>query len=250
MRVITLAQQKGGVGKSTLAIHLAAEAVRKGRRAVILELDRQGTASFWSDSRVYTAEAKEGDLLAKVDRAKMPPEVLKIESSQLERMLTALTGLGVDVAVVDLPGTHSPAVGAAIKAADFVLIPTRAHEIDITASAETLAAVQRLDKDYAYVLTFVEGSGGAKRAEEATDLLDEVGHLVAPQTIGRRNVFADAIAEGKTAMEKEPNGKAATEIRQLWNWITSKLESANERSEETRVSRASGRSGQPSAAGH
>jgi chromosome partitioning protein len=71
MRVITVAQQKGGVAKTTLAIHIAAEATRKGRRAVILELDRQGTASRWSDLRPYTADSQ--DLLKGVDRAKSRP---------------------------------------------------------------------------------------------------------------------------------------------------------------------------------
>ena len=82
MRVITVAQQKGGVAKTTLAIHIAAEATRKGRRAVILELDRQGTASRWSDLRPYTADSN--DLLKGVDRAKVPPEVVYADAARLD----------------------------------------------------------------------------------------------------------------------------------------------------------------------
>src|SRR5271166_4936582 len=95
MQVITVAQQKGGVGKSTIAIHIAAEATRKGRRAVILELDRQGTASQWSEKRPYTADST--DLLKDVDRAKVPPEVVHVDAARLEPALAALADAGVEL---------------------------------------------------------------------------------------------------------------------------------------------------------
>ena len=97
MHVIALAQQKGGVGKSTLAIHLAAEAQRLGRQAVIIELDRQGTASaLWAAARNQAGLGK--------------PDVMRQDANQLEQTLHVMRGLGVKVVVLDLPGSANPAI--------------------------------------------------------------------------------------------------------------------------------------------
>jgi chromosome partitioning protein len=176
MHVIAIAQQKGGVMKSTLAIHIAAEAQRKGRRAVILEMDTQGTVSFWSANR---RAARANDLLKGADPNKLPPEVIQIEATQLTETLRVLSNNGVALAVLDLPGSHDTAVNQAIKVADFVLLPARPQETDISASADPLAVVQRLRKPYAYVMTFVEGEG--QRADKAQAALEDDGHRVCPQ---------------------------------------------------------------------
>ena len=220
MRVITVAQQKGGVAKTTLAIHIAAEATRKRRRAVILELDRQGTAYRWSELRPYTADST--DLLKGVDRAKVPPEVVHADAVRLEAALAALADAGVDLTVIDLPGTHSPAITPAIRAADFVLIPSRPNETDLVASRETLASVQRLRKPYAYVLTFIPPPGG--RETQAREALEEQGHTVAPGGLSLLNDFADAIAAGQTVQERSPKGKASEQVRTLWKWLEKKLD--------------------------
>jgi chromosome partitioning protein len=226
MQVITIGQQKGGVSKTTLAIHLAAEATRKGRRAVILELDRQGTASQWSQRRPYTAEST--DLLKGVDQAKVPPEVVHADAARLDDALSVMAEAGVDLVVIDLPGTHSPAITPAIRVADLILIPARPNEIDITASSETLAAVNRLGKAYAYILTFLPSSGN--REEEARDALEEGGHRVAPGGLGQLVDYADALAAGQTVQELKPNGKAAEQVRALWKWTEKALhEQASER---------------------
>lgn len=210
MKVLAVAQQKGGTGKSTIAIHLAGEAAREGLTAVILELDKQGTVSAWGERR------GPGNT----------PEVLKIETGTLAKHLATLRGLSAGVAVIDLPGAHSPAVTPAIKGADFVLIPARPNEIDLAASAETLAAAHRLDKPYAYVLTFIEPTGG--KAKEARAALLDAGHPVAEGEISRRQVFVDAVASGKTAAEIEPKGKGAAEIKKLWAWLKTQMELTHE----------------------
>jgi len=217
MQIITVAQQKGGVAKTTLAIHVAAEAVRKGWRAVILELDRQGTASLWSEARPYAADAE--DLLKGVDKAKVAPEVVHVDAVRLETALAALVSAGADLVVIDLPG--SPAVTPAIRAADFVLIPARPNEVDIVASGETLATVGRLKKPYAYVLTFIPAQGN--RAEETRDALEGEGHTVAPDGLSLLVDFSDAISTGQTVQELKPNGKAAGQVRALWKWLEKQL---------------------------
>jgi chromosome partitioning protein len=220
MHIIAIAQQKGGVMKSTLAIHIAAEAQRKGRRAVILEMDTQGTVSLWSANRGAIVDAH--DLLKGADNNKLPPEAIQIEATKLSQTLALLSNNGVAVALLDLPGSHNTAVNQAVRAADFVLLPARAFDADIAASADPLAVVQRLRKPYAYVMTFVEATSG-KRADDAQEALEAEGHRVCPQFICRRQIYAEAVSEGLTVMEKEPSGKAADEIKNLWKWLSKQL---------------------------
>ncbi len=209
MKVIALAQQKGGVMKSSLAIHLACEALRRGKSAVIFEMDKQGTASFWGEQR------RSGE-----------PEVRRVESTQLQRELSAADKAGVGFAFIDLPGAHNPGVSPAIRAAHLVLIPARPAAVDIVASSETLAAVQRMGRRYAYVLTFAPATG--TQADEAREALRSEGHPVAPVAVGYRKVFADAVAAGSSAQEREPSGKAAGEIEALWDYVQKQLEAKHE----------------------
>ena len=201
MKVVAFAQQKGGTSKSTLAVHMAAEAARAGLSAVVLELDKQGTASLWGERRGAA------------------PVVHKVDSHNLAATLSRF--FGFDLVVLDCPGTHSPGVTPAIKAADFVILPTRPHEVDIAASAETLASCQRLGKRYAYVLSLCPPSGS--RTEEARAAFWKEGHAVAPVSIIARTIVADAVSRGKTAFELEPKGKSADEMTTLWSWLRKEI---------------------------
>jgi chromosome partitioning protein len=205
MKVVSLAQQKGGVCKSTLAVHLAAEAQSRGLKSVIVEVDRQGTATMWHERR--------GDT---------PPDVMQQTALKLSQTLTTLKGLGADFVVLDLPGADNPGVTAALKAADFILLPTRPADTDMVASRPTLAAIRRLEKPYAYVLTFVEASA-PRAANDAEEFLRDEGCEVCPHRIARRQIYIDAVAAGHSVMEDEPRGKAAAEIAALWEWLADQI---------------------------
>ena len=137
-----------------------------------------------------------------------------MDAARLEPALAALAEAGVSLVVIDLPGTHSPAVTPAIRAADLTLIPARPNETDIAASGETLAAVDRLGQRYAYVLTFIPAKGA--REAEAREALEDAGHMVAPGGLSLLNDYADAIGAGQTVQEWTPKGKAAEQIRALF----------------------------------
>ncbi len=184
MKVLTLANQKGGCMKTTCAVHIAAAAEADGVLAAILELDRQATASTWAEARAA------------------PPHVSRIQSNALPQAFKKLLERGTELAVIDCPGSHSPAVAAAIKAADLVLLPCRPQGVDISASAETLATCQRLRKPYAYLLGPCVAS--ETKAAKARAAFEREGHPVAMPDIMQRRVFVDAVERGKTAAEIEP----------------------------------------------
>lgn len=203
MRVLTFANQKGGVGKTTAAVHIAAAAEADGIPSAILELDRQATASTWGEAR------------------RSPPHVSRIDSSTLSQALKKLMERGTGLAIIDSPGSHSPAVAAAIKASDLVLLPCRPQGVDISASAETFAVCQRLHKSHAYLLGPCVAS--ETKAAKARAAFEREGHRVAPVDVMQRRVFVEAVEKGKTAMEIEPKGKGAAEMRALWAWVRKEL---------------------------
>jgi chromosome partitioning protein len=203
MRVLVFSNQKGGVMKTTCSVHVAVAAERAGISAAILELDRQGTASVWSETR------------------NAPPYVTKIDSNALPQALARLKERGTALVVLDCPGSHSPAVASAIKAADLVLLPCRPQGVDIHASAETLATCQRLGRPYAYVLGPVIATEG--KAAKARNAFEREGHRVVPVDITQRAVCVTAIETGQTVFEIEPKGKSAAEMNALWSWVKKEL---------------------------
>src|SRR5438477_11330019 len=160
MRVITLASQKGGTGKSTLCIGLAVAAMEDGERVFILETDRQGTISNWAARRTNPE-----------------PVVERIaDRFQLGRALRALEQRGCTLAIIDTPGSDNDFVADAIRAANLCLVPARPSQADIEATHPTLNVIRRLDKEFAFVLT--QNSARGQRHTQVDLSLSEDGVLV------------------------------------------------------------------------
>ncbi len=227
MYVIAVASQKGGVSKSTICIHLAAEAERKKKRAAILEVDRQGTSSaLWAARRLELF--RPNDMVKEADPNLARPEVFRVDSLHLDQKLSELAAKGFEVVTIDLPGAHSPAVVKAISVADYLLIPTRPNDVDLQASVETADAARRLKKPYAFVFTFVPSTGSD--AANMRDTLEDADLVVAPEGLGdRRKEFGLAIETGRTVQELNPDSKSAAEVRALWKWLEKQLEAAHGR---------------------
>ena len=209
-KVVTIASQKGGVGKSTLAVNLAAEATRRGHKAVIVELDRQGTASSWFEKR-------EGQR----------PEVKQVADHQLAQAIAETNKAGAKLILIDLPGTQGPSVTWAIRAADLILIPSRAAEVDLEATIDTRRTIADEGKDCAYVFTFTPARGGAHK--QIKDRLSAIGQTVAPVFITQLSVFHDALAAGQSVHEYEPDGQADALIADLWAWLSGQLKATQRR---------------------
>lgn len=202
MRVIALAQQKGGVGKSALAINLAGAVIATGKTAVIVDLDPQGTAKRWRDRR------QEDDI-----------RVVVADANRLDSVLSTLEKT-TDWVFIDLPGRQDAVVvGGAMKRADLVLIPARPLDVDIEAAAETVKSAQRLNRKYAFVMNIASGEA---RARTWLEHLQDAGHRVAPVVIQERIEVADAIGDGKTVQQIPKSKKSADEVAKLFTWIREK----------------------------
>jgi chromosome partitioning protein len=205
MNVVSFVTQKGGSGKSTTAASVAVAAFEQGRRVFMLELDRQGTLSDWTESR----KADEG------------PDFERIDAIALDKALSTLKAEGYDLTIIDTAGIDSPATNAAMRAADLCLIPCRPTATDLRGCLPTVQTLIRLEKGFAFVLT--QCPPRSPRVDETRTGLAALGLIAEPPIVSRAD-HQDAMAAGMGVTEFNPEGAAAHEMRQLLSWIDKKLE--------------------------
>jgi chromosome partitioning protein len=199
MKVIAILSQKGGAGKTTLALHLAVAAEQNGQQTAVIDLDPQASAANWSDSR--TADT---------------PAVVSAQASRLTQVLDAARNAGADLAIIDTaPHSESSALAAA-RAADLILIPCRPSILDLRAIGSTIDLAKLAKKPAVVVLNTVPPRGSL--ADDAAQAVAGYDIEVAPIHIGSRAAFLHSLTAGLTAQEYEPSGKAAEEITQLYKW--------------------------------
>ena len=206
MRSIVLATQKGGSGKSTIAIGLAIAATQEGQKVVILDTDPQATVANWASRRTSA-----------------DPKVIRIDYAfEVERSLCALAREGFTLCIVDTAaGADRALTAAVVRAADICLLPTRPTIPDIEATQPTLLLVRRSKIPFAFILT---QTGPRYEPSDHAAPLSAAGALALP-FIASRNDHQNAVAAGLGVTEFAPNGKAAREIGELWAWVKRKLES-------------------------
>lgn len=208
MPTIAIISQKGGAGKTTLAIHLAAAAQEAGLVSLIIDTDPQATASQWA-----------------VWRQDRPPEVIDSPPPRLAAKVEAARGQGAQFIVIDTPPHADSAARAAVEVADLVLIPCRPSAFDLSAIQTTAKLAQLLRKP-AFVV-FTAGAPNAPRVyEEAGALVASFGTPACPLILADRAAYRHASAEGRTVTEFEPNGRAANEVRALYKWTCRQVDVA------------------------
>ncbi len=198
MRIVSIVSQKGGAGKTTIAVNLAVAALACGAKGTIIDIDPQATASNWGDRR----------------QAEFPP-VVSAQAARLPQILKQ-----VDKAAwvfIDTPPAVSNTTMAAVKVADIVLVPSRAAIFDLDTLGATLDLVRMGQKEAAVVLNAVPHQGPG--AEEARAVIAAHNTCIAPTCLGNRAAFQHAATMGLGVTEYEPNGKAALEIRDLFKWL-------------------------------
>jgi chromosome partitioning protein len=200
MKIVALISQKGGAGKTTLAVHLAARAAADGRATAVIDLDPQATAASWGDRR--QAEA---------------PEVVSGQAVRLPALIKAAEDNGAEFLVLDTAPNADQTASLAARAADVVLIPCRPATFDLEAIATTLMLAKAAAKPSYVVLNAVPPRSPI--GKEATEGLAQQGVQVASPVLTHRAAFSHGVIDGRTAQEYEPSGKAAQEIDQLYKWL-------------------------------
>ncbi|MEP1422185.1 MAG: ParA family partition ATPase [Erythrobacter sp.] len=207
---IAIVSQKGGSGKTTLAVNLATRAAAAKHESCVVDTDPQATAAAWSDWR--------GDFL---------PVVVTAPPARLGRTIESAKKNGVDFVVIDTPPHADAAAREAIKAADIVLIPTKPRAFDL-AALEPIADLVNYAKTPAFVVLNAVPTGATKLANEAKKAAKDIGLKVCPVTLGERADFHRSSAKGETAGELAPDGKASKEVDKLWKWLHKMLKKAND----------------------
>ena len=201
MQTLALIAQKGGTGKTTLALSLAVAAEAAGKTTLIIDLDPQASACKWGDRR--DAET---------------PAVIDAQPSRLASALDKAAQAGVDLVIVDTPARIEQAAAEAAKAADLVIIPCKPSIYDLETLHTTFELVKsRAKRPPVVVLNAVPANG--TRHEQAMQAIRAMGIAVCPALIGQRVAFEYAAQLGQSASEYEPDGKAAAEIRHLYKSI-------------------------------
>jgi chromosome partitioning protein len=201
MRTISIVSQKGGAGKTTLAIHLAAMAAATGHTPILIDLDPQATAAAWSDWRAGES-----------------PEVITAPHTRLIETLAKAEELGADIAIVDTPPHADAAAVQAVKAADLVLIPCRPQAFDLHAM-KTTADLTNLTQRPVYVVFNGHQPKATAMLAQAEEIVGSLGLKVAPIALSERAIYRHATGAGRAVMELEPIGKAAREVEDLWEWV-------------------------------
>jgi chromosome partitioning protein len=204
MRVITFVTQKGGAGKTTLTVNCAVAAAQRKKQVLIIDLDAQASAEGWYQ-----------------DREAESPRLVRLDSGDISEALAKAKDAGFDYVLIDTPGKDEPATAAAIRAADFCIVPCRPTPVDLKAIPPTVATINRLSKPAVFVLTQTPPRG--ERIREAEVGLAMLG-IVCPIRVVARTAYQDAQGAGLGVSEFDPDSKAAAEIAQLWNWIIRKME--------------------------
>lgn len=205
MRVLAMASQKGGSGKTTLSGHLAVQAQRAGHGPVVLiDIDPQGSLSDWWNER-------ETDF----------PAFAQTTVARLAADLEVLRQQGFRLAVIDTPPAITMAIQSVIQVAELIVIPTRPSPHDLRAVGATVDLCDRAGKPLLFVVN--AATPKAKITSEAAVALSQHG-TVAPVTLHQRTDFASSMIDGRTVMEIDPNGKSSLEVTALWSYINDRLE--------------------------
>lgn len=204
MKTIAILSQKGGAGKTTLALHLAVAAEQAGKTCVVLDLDPQASATHWKDSR---QDEK--------------PAVVSLQAARLEAVMNTAQKEGAGLILIDTAPHSESASLAAARASDLILIPCRPAILDLRAIRNTIDLARIAQKPVFVVLNSVSARGNLTQDAEEAVLSYQV--KVAPVRLGQRAAFVNALTSGKAAQEYEPKSKAAEEIQQLYKWTCQQI---------------------------
>lgn len=196
-KVITIAQQKGGAGKTTLAAHLAVAWSQRGKRVAIIDIDPQGSLTQWHKLREKRfGEGYTGLTFAALSGWRVGSEVARLRRNH-------------DIIIIDSPPHTETEARTAIRNADLILLPVQPSPTDLWATKATLDLAKAENIPVRVVLNRVTSN-----SKLAMAIADELPDL-AKTTLGNRVLFASSFLEGRSVTELAPASPAAIEIKML-----------------------------------
>ena len=200
-KVITIAQQKGGAGKTTLAVHLAVSALLDGKSVALIDSDPQGSLGRWFMTRL---EARGGD------------------PGGLELSTASAWGIGYecgklkkqnDLVIVDTPPKIDADLRPALRESDLVVVPVSASQIDLWATDSVIDLADRERVPVLAVLNRVRK--GTRLTQQMQTEIEGLDCTVAATQLSNRVIYAETIGRGLSAVETQKSGPAAEEIKAL-----------------------------------
>lgn len=200
-KVFTIAQQKGGVGKTTLAAHLAVAWTGQGMRVAVLDIDPQGSMGEWLEAR----ERQYGDAETGLSFRTASGWGARREALQLAR--------DHDIVVIDTPPHAERETRPAMEAAGLVIVPVQPTPVDVWATEPIIGMAGSTDTAAVLVLNRVPPR--ARLTEDMLRVMAELGAPIAVARLGNRVAFAECLGSGRTVLETHPKSRAAEEVSAL-----------------------------------
>jgi len=198
-KIISVAQQKGGSGKTTIAAHLAVAFAKRGNKILLVDVDPQGSMTRWHELRAE----KYGVGYTGINFKNMPGWKLSSEINFIRS--------SYDIIVIDCPPHVEIDTKSAIRQADLLLIPMQPNPTDLWATEKTIELAQQENVNFKVILN--RFNENLKSQKEIVAKLDR--EHIAPHSFSNRIVFASSMMDGRTAIELERNSPAAQEIRNI-----------------------------------
>jgi chromosome partitioning protein len=201
--IISIQNQKGGVGKTTLAVHISHALALRDEPTLLLDADPQGSARDWAAAR----------------KSQPPFSVVGLDRPTIHRDLPAIAKNYAHV-IIDGPPRVTDLARSAIAAADLVLIPVQPSPYDVWAAQEVINLIKEASvfkENLKSVFVINRKITNTAIGRDVAEALSGYGVPVLRSQICQRVSFAESAASGQTVMEIDPNGQAAQEIIVLVN---------------------------------
>ena len=209
-KVITIAQQKGGTGKTTLAVHLAMAFIKYHKlKVAIIDTDPQGSLGKWFMIRSEK----------KVSNENLTFKTASLWGAQYESKTLKNDH---DIVIIDTPPKIESDARPSIEAADLVLIPMAASHVDFWATGAIVEIAKKANKKI--LVQINRSSQRSKLINKTNDFIKSLDLSSTKTIIGNRQIYTSAMGEGKTAVEKQKKGIAVEEIKNLSEQILLELE--------------------------
>lgn len=208
-KIVTIAQQKGGAGKTTMAAQLAVSYARAGKRVGLIDIDPQGSLATWYEVRK-----------ALVDPGGAGISFVQASGWRLTNELDRMKR-DTDLILVDSPPHAETDVRIAVRAADLIMVPMQPSPMDLWATQPTLDMAKK-EKSTALVV-FNRTPPKGKLVDAVRRKIVEADMPVAVTVLGNRVAFAASMMEGKGVTESNPRHTATKEIKALADEIAGKL---------------------------